>query len=61
MMLWLGQHAMWITIRSVITLACICVVYQLMAHEGYRCDFSTLVIGAVATIIACRMWIGGKS
>jgi hypothetical protein len=56
MMLWLGRHALWLTIRSIITLACIEVVYQLMAHEGYRCDFTTLLIGAVCTIIACRCW-----
>ncbi len=53
MLRWIG----WTLIRIVVTLACVWTVWNIVHHEGYYIPYTTMLAGAVATIVAVRFWM----
>ena len=54
---WLLRSTFQLTTRLVATLAGCWTLQQVILREGYRCELSTLLIGAVVTIVVLRLWM----
>ena len=57
---WLAYWAWWVSWRVVVTLVCMITIQHAATEEGYRLEWSTLLITTVCAIIVIRIW-GGNS
>jgi hypothetical protein len=57
MIAWMAHWIVWFTVRAAITLVCIWTVQNLIHQEGYRVEFSTLLLASICAIVAIRMWM----
>lgn len=44
-------------IRIIVTLGCILTLQTVIQSQGYRANFGSLVIAAIAVIIGVRFWM----
>ena len=57
MLAWFAKNLFQLVVRLGTTLAA-CVTLQNVIHrEGYRCELSTLLVGAAVAIVAVRVWM----
>jgi uncharacterized membrane protein len=57
MIAWMARWVVWFAIRVVVTLACIYSIQNIIHQEGYRVEFTTLLLASICAIIAIRMWM----
>jgi hypothetical protein len=57
MIAWMAHWVMWFALRAVVTLVCIYSIQNLIHQEGYRVEFSTLLLASICAIVAIRMWM----
>lgn len=57
MLAWFGRHLFVLAARLVVTLAACVSLQRVIQEEGYRCELSSLLIGAALTIVCLRVWM----
>lgn len=57
MIAWATRHLVQLGIRLAVTLASCFTLQQVIQQEGYRCELSTLLVGAALAIIVLRLWM----
>lgn len=51
----------WLTIRVLVTLACVWTIQNIIYRDGYHVEFKTLIVAAIVIIVGVRMWMPGKT
>jgi len=54
---WVSKWIWWFVSRSVVTLACIFSIQNLLHYEGYYVQFNILLAGAVCLILGVGCWM----
>lgn len=57
MIAWAARHLFQLGVRLAVTLVACISLQRVIQQEGYRCELSTLLIGAALTIVALRVWM----
>lgn len=57
MLMWMMGWAWWLTWRLAVSLACLLTIQNVIHLEGYRVEFSTLLVTGVCAILGIRIWI----
>lgn len=52
MLNWIG----WMVLRVAVTLACVHTMTVVIAAEGYRVEYSTMLLGAAFLVILIGLW-----
>lgn len=51
------NNILWFAIRCIVTLAGVYSLQTIIQREGYRAEFSTLLLAAIVSIVIIRFWI----
>lgn len=54
---WLVRHLFQLGARLLVTVAGVVTLHRVILEEGYRCELSTLFIGAAIAIVVLRLWM----
>ncbi len=57
MIAWMISWIWWATWRLAVSLACLLTIQNVIHQEGYRVEFSTLLITGACAIVGIRIWM----
>lgn len=57
MFTWMMGWVWWLTWRLAVSLACLLTIQNVIHLEGYRVEFSTLLVTGACAILGVRIWM----
>jgi predicted MFS family arabinose efflux permease len=57
MIRWMTAWVWWATWRLAVSLACLLTIQNVIHQEGYRVEFSTLLVTGACAILGIRIWM----